>query len=71
MPAGKLLMALGAMIFVLGAIVTLGSKWDLGRLPGDISWQRENFSLHVPLATCLLISVVLTVVINLVLRLLR
>lgn len=71
MPAGKLLMALGAMIFVLGAIVTLGAKWGLGRLPGDISWQRENFSFHAPLATCLLVSVVLTVVINLVLRFLR
>ena len=71
MPAGKLMMALGAMLFVLGAIFTIGSKWGLGRLPGDLSWQRGNFSIHAPLATCLLVSLILTVIINLVLRLLR
>ena len=64
-------MALGAMIFVLGAVFTLGSKWGLGRLPGDLSWQRGNVSVQAPLVTCLLVSVILTVVINVVLRLLR
>ena len=64
-------MALGATLFVMGVIFTLGAKWGLGRLPGDFSWQRGNFSVHAPIVTSLLVSVVLTVLLNIVLRLLR
>ena len=68
---GKILMALGAMFFVLGAIVFVGSRFGLGRLPGDVSLQRGNWSFQAPIVTCIVLSVVLTVVLNLLLRLFR
>lgn len=40
----------------------------LGHLPGDIDYQGKNASFHFPLATCLVISIVLTVILNLVMR---
>lgn len=64
-------MALGAMIFVLGFLIVLGSRFGLGRLPGDISLQRGNWSFHAPIVTSIILSVVLTVVLNLLLRLFR
>ena len=68
---GKILMALGAMLFVLGAIVLAGSRFGLGRLPGDISLQRGNWSVQAPIVTGIVLSIVLTVVLNLLLRLFR
>jgi hypothetical protein len=58
---GKTLIVLGGVILLVGVIFTLGGKipW-LGRLPGDILIQRDNFSFYFPLATCLLISALLS-----------
>lgn len=54
---GKWLIALGLLLAVCGVILTAAGKipW-LGKLPGDISIKRENFSFYFPLTTCLLIS---------------
>jgi len=54
---GKGLIAAGVLLVLLGVLVSLAGKlpW-LGRLPGDILIKRENFSLYMPLATCLLLS---------------
>lgn len=64
-------MALGAMIFVLGVLVFVGSRLGLGRLPGDVSLQRGNWSFHMPIVTSIVLSIVLTIVINLLMRLFR
>jgi len=61
----KVLMIAGAALFALGALWRLGQRLGLGRLPGDFSWQGKNFSFHFPLATSLLVSLILTVLINL------
>jgi hypothetical protein len=58
-------MLLGAALLLLGAVLLVGQRLGLGRLPGDFSWQGKNFSFHFPLATSLLASIVLTVLINL------
>jgi hypothetical protein len=60
---GKALIFLGILLVVIGLIFSFGSKipW-LGHLPGDIYIQRGRFSFYFPLATCLLISLVLTLV---------
>jgi hypothetical protein len=58
-------MMLGAALLLLGAVLLLGQRLGLGRLPGDFSWQGKNFSFHFPLATSLLVSIVLTLIINL------
>lgn len=67
-PLAKLLIALGAGLVVLGGAVALGSKIGLGRLPGDLRWEGDGVQVYVPLATCLLVSVVATVLLNLFLR---
>jgi len=58
---GRLLIVLGVVFLVVGALLLAGTKipW-LGRLPGDIHVKRENFEFHFPLATCVLISLLLT-----------
>jgi len=69
---GKYILLLGAVIIVIGAVVYFfGNKlhW-IGRLPGDIRVERENFRFYFPLTTMLLLSVLLTVVVNLLRKLL-
>ena len=60
---GKTLIYLGILLIVVGLIFSLGGKipW-LGHLPGDIYIQRERFTFYFPLTTCLLISVIITLV---------
>jgi hypothetical protein len=64
-PLPKLLMMIGAVLLLLGAVLFVGQRLGLGRLPGDFSWEGKNFSFHFPLATSLMVSLVLTLLINL------
>jgi hypothetical protein len=64
----KFLMITGGALLLVGALLFLGQRLGLGRLPGDLSWKGKNFSFHFPLATSLLVSLVLTLLINLWLR---
>jgi hypothetical protein len=57
-----LLIVFGLVLVALGLLWPLISRMGLGRLPGDIVVERENFRLYVPLATSLLISVVVSLV---------
>lgn len=69
MAVGKLLMLCGLGLLLLGALLTFGDKlgW-LGRLPGDIRIERENFSLYFPLGSCLLLSALLSLLLWLLRR---
>jgi len=60
---GKMLVIFGVLIAVVGALLWsgLGRGW-IGRLPGDIHYSRGNFHFYFPLVTCLLISLILTLV---------
>jgi hypothetical protein len=62
----KLLIVLGLAIAAIGAAMWLGLP--LGRLPGDIVVRRGAFSFYFPLTTCVLVSVVLTVLLALLRR---
>ena len=66
---GKWLILAGVLLVVLGLVVTLAPQvpW-LGRLPGDLRIERPGFRLYLPLATCLLLSAVLTLVLHLLRR---
>ncbi len=58
---GKLLIVLGVVFLVAGALLLAGARIPfLGRLPGDIHVKRESFEFHFPLATCVLLSLVLS-----------
>ena len=60
---GRILIFIGVGIVALGLILTLvGRVPFLGRLPGDIVFRRGNFTLYFPLATSILLSILLTVI---------
>jgi uncharacterized membrane protein YidH (DUF202 family) len=63
---GKFLVIAGLMLVVIGALLWsgIGKNW-LGRLPGDIHYTRGNFSFYFPVVTCLVISIVLTLLFRL------
>ena len=66
---GKMLMIGGAVLFALGLMLFLGDKVPfLGRLQGDILIQRKNFGIYFPIATCVVVSLILTVILNLISR---
>ena len=67
----KTLIALGAVLLVVGVLVWLGARLGLGNLPGDIAWRKGNSSVFIPIVSSIVISVVLTVVLNLLLRFFR
>ncbi len=60
---GKSLIIFGMVIVAIGVLLTLSGKipW-LGRLPGDIYIRRDNFTFYFPLATCILLSALLSLV---------
>lgn len=62
----KTLMLIGALIFGLGVVLALSGKvpW-IGKLPGDILIKKENFSFYFPLATCIILSIILTLIMQL------
>ena len=62
-PIGRLLILAGLILLAAGLLLLLSDKipW-LGRLPGDITFKRNNFTFYFPLATCILISVVLSLI---------
>jgi hypothetical protein len=58
---GKLLILLGVLTIVIGLLLMVGEKipW-VGRLPGDIIIKKERFTFYFPLATSVIISIILT-----------
>lgn len=65
-PFGKWLLIIGLVIAAIGLMTMVGPKVPfLGKLPGDIYIKRENFSFYFPLGTCILLSLILTVIIRL------
>ena len=60
---GRLLVLIGLLIAGVGLLITFGVP--LGRLPGDFSYRRGNFSFYLPLATSILASIILTLLLML------
>ena len=60
---GKMLVVFGLVIAVVGALLWAGvGKGWLGRLPGDIHYTRNNYTFHFPVVTCLLLSLLLSLI---------
>lgn len=63
---GKLLMIGGVLLVAVGAFMVLADKIPfLGKLPGDIYIQRKQFSFYFPVVTCVVLSLLITVLLNL------
>jgi hypothetical protein len=56
----KVLILIGLALIVVGLLWSVGERLGLGRLPGDIVVQRENFTFYFPLMTSIIVSVVLS-----------
>jgi len=66
---GKTLIYLGVILVIVGVVLHYGGKFfSLGRLPGDIHWEKGNFSFHFPIVTSLILSILLTIILNLFTR---
>ena len=63
---GKLLLIAGVVIAVVGGVILLLARAGVTQLPGSISVSGGNFSFFFPIAFCVVVSIVLTVVINLI-----
>ncbi|MEB2308298.1 MAG: DUF2905 domain-containing protein [Candidatus Brocadiaceae bacterium] len=60
---GKILIGLGILMIIVGGLFVLGGKIPfLGRLPGDVAIQRKNFSFYFPITTCIIISIILSLI---------
>ena len=55
---GKFLIIVGLVIAAVGMLISMGVP--LGRLPGDVSYRRGNFSFHFPIVTSIVVSIILT-----------
>ncbi len=66
----KLIIGAGVVLVLVGGVILLLGKLgiNLGQLPGDIHVEGERSSFHFPIVTCIIVSVVLTVLLNLVSR---
>jgi hypothetical protein len=69
-PLGKMLLGFGAVLVLLGVVLLVAGNLSgkvpwLGRLPGDIHIERGSWSFYFPLATCLVLSLVLTLLFSL------
>ncbi|MBR6755587.1 MAG: DUF2905 domain-containing protein [Peptococcaceae bacterium] len=63
---GKICIILGLGVALMGVVILLLSKWiSLGKLPGDIFIQGEHGSFYFPIVSCIVVSIVLSLIMNL------
>ncbi|MDF9408689.1 DUF2905 domain-containing protein [Pelotomaculum isophthalicicum JI] len=66
---GKMILLLGLFLIIIGGLLLIGGKlFGLGHLPGDIFVQKQNFSFYFPVVTCVVLSILLTIIVNLFMR---
>lgn len=65
---GRWLVGIGVVLAIVGVAFLAGGALGLGRLPGDLTFGSDRVRVYVPLATCIVISIVATIVANLFLR---
>lgn len=66
---GRILLLFGVLLIAAGGLLLLAGKLPgVGRLPGDILVRKGNFTFYFPLVTCIILSIVLTLLLNLLFR---
>lgn len=61
---GKILITMGIVLLLIGGVLIIGEKFGLGKLPGDIFIQKGNFTFFFPIVSSLIISLLLTLLLN-------
>lgn len=65
---GRVLLIIGFVVVIVGGLAMLGVRLPFGRLPGDIAIEGERGGIYIPIVTMIVISVILTILVNLLLR---
>ncbi len=68
---GRVLLIIGGVVFVLGLLLFLFVRGPVGKLPGDFTFTNGNFTCIAPFATMIILSVLLTIIVNVVLRIMN
>ena len=69
---GKILLIIGGIIVILGLIFVFGQHIPfLGKLPGDIFIKKDGFSFYFPIVTLLILSILITIIVNVILHFLN
>lgn len=61
---GKMILTMGLVMIIVGGILIICEKFGLGKLPGDIFIQKGNFTFFFPIVSTLIISLILTLLLN-------
>ena len=60
---GKLFIFIGLLLVVIGFVFIIGNKIPfIGKLPGDIAIERRNFNFYFPITTCIIVSIILSLI---------
>jgi hypothetical protein len=65
---GRAFIVLGLLTALVGVVLVIANKLGLGRMPGDIVIERKNVRVYFPIVTSIVVSIVLTILANLLLR---
>ena len=65
---GRIILVIGLVLVVVGGLAALGVRLPFGRLPGDIAIEGEQGAIYIPIASMVVISVILTLVLNFFVR---
>jgi Protein of unknown function (DUF2905) len=65
---GRIILVVGIVLVVVGGLAVLGVRLPFGRLPGDIAIEGERGGFYFPIVTMIVISVILTILLNLFVR---
>lgn len=61
---GRFLIVAGIAVAAVGCLFLMADKLPIGRLPGDFSFGKNNLRIYIPVTTCILISILLTLIVN-------
>jgi hypothetical protein len=64
METGRFLVIAGTVILVIGLVFLMSDKLPIGRLPGDLRLGGDRFRIYLPIATCVLLSILITLIVN-------
>lgn len=61
---GRFLIVAGTVVIVVGLLFLMADKFPIGRLPGDFHFGAGRVKIYIPIATCILLSLIITLIVN-------